>query len=267
MTRIRRPNARFWNFSNLRGPGRKIDSIDSSIPVAIWPRTAREVTAIEPATEESDENDDGSLTVAASLEDHTAGVASHARAFAAGCGISAELADDIHLAARLHDWGKCDERFQTWLTGKAFSYDGKYLAKSAGNRSMGENRRLRALAKYPENARHEAASVMAAFASGLLGEAHDPELVLHLIGTHHGCGRSFFPVWKEEMGFTIQVEAEGKSFDIPTGNSLARIDSGWVDRFALLNRRYGYWGSCLSGSDSAAGRLHAIAKGGTDCRK
>ena len=83
---------------------------------------------------------------------------------------------------------------------------------------------------------------MAACASGLLSEAHDRDLVLHLIGTHHGCGRPFFPVWDDEPGFTVLVEAEGKSFETSSGKELARIDSGWVDRFALLNRRYGYWG-------------------------
>ena len=98
------------------------------------------------------------------------------------------------------------------------------------------------MAKYPEKARHEAASVMAASASGLLSQAHDPDLVLHLIGTHHGCGRPFFPVWEEDPSITIHIEAEGESFETSSGRALARIDSGWVDRFALLNRRYGYWG-------------------------
>jgi CRISPR-associated endonuclease/helicase Cas3 len=96
---------------------------------------------------------------------------------------------------------------------------------------------LRTAAGYPDEARHEAASVMAACASGLLSEAHDRDLVLHLIGTHHGCGRPFFPVWDDEPGFTVLVEADGKSFETSSGKELARIDSGWVDRFARLNRR------------------------------
>ncbi len=218
-----------------RGP--KVDSTGRIVRCPLKPRSP----SIEPLSEENDETDDSSLTAWKSLASHTSGVVEHAKKFATGCGIATELAGDIHLAARLHDWGKCDERFQSWLAGKPF-YGGEYLAKSFGNRSKADNAKLRTAAGYPEAARHEAASVMAACASGLLSEAHDPDLVLHLIGTHHGCGRPFFPVWDDEPGFTVLVEAEGKSFETSSGKELARIDSGWVDRFALLNRRYGYWG-------------------------
>jgi hypothetical protein len=67
--------------------------------------------------------------------------------------------------------------------------------------------------KSNSEARHEAASVIAACASGLLSEARDRDLVLHLIGTHHGCGRPLFPIWKDEPGFMVLAEAEGKSFE------------------------------------------------------
>jgi CRISPR-associated endonuclease/helicase Cas3 len=222
----------------LSVPGAKIEWTGR---IARCPLRPRESRSIEPLTEESDETDDSSLIGRQPLAAHTAGVVEHAQSFAAGCGIAAELASDIHLAARLHDWGKCDERFQTWLAGKPF-YGGEYLAKSEGNRSKADNDRLRTAAGYPDGARHEAASVTAACASGLLSEAHDRDLVLHLIGTHHGCGRPFFPVWDDKPGFMILVEAEEKSFETSSGRELARIDSGWVDRFAMLNRRYGYWG-------------------------
>ena len=220
--------------------GAKVDWAGRTVRCPIKPIAAR-ANPVEPLSEEKDETDDSSLIGRQSLAMHTAGVVEHAKKFAAGCGISPELASDIHLAARLHDWGKCDERFQTWLAGTRFC-GGEYLAKSDGNRSKTDNAKLRKAAGYPEEARHEAASVTAACASGLLSEANDRDLVLHLIGTHHGFGRPFFPVWNDESGFTVLVEAEGKSFETSSGNELARIDSGWVDRFALLNRRYGYWG-------------------------
>ena len=72
--------------------------------------------------------------------------------------------------------------------------------------------------------------MIAAGAASALDGAHDRELVLYLIGVHHGFGRPLFPVWEEA------------SPDIPSGWELARIDSGWVDRFWSLNRKYGYWG-------------------------
>lgn len=221
----------------LPAKGPKVDSRGRIVTCPIKPRKR----SIEPLSEEKDETDDSSLTTWKSLASHTAGVEEHAKKFAAGCGIPTELAQDICLAARLHDWGKCDERFQSWLAGKPFC-GGTYLAKSGDNRSKADNKRLRAAAGYPDEARHEAASVMAACASGLLSEAHDRDLVLHLIGTHHGCGRPFFPVWEDKPGFTVLVEVEGKCFETSSGRELARIDSGWVDRFGLLNRRYGYWG-------------------------
>jgi CRISPR-associated endonuclease/helicase Cas3 len=72
--------------------------------------------------------------------------------------------------------------------------------------------------------------VIAAANADSLNAAHDPELVLYLIGVHHGYGRPLFPVWEETAP------------DTPSGWQLARIDSGWVDRFWNLNRKYGYWG-------------------------
>ena len=219
--------------------------VDPTGRLVTWPKrkggTHADSLRIEPSTEETDETDDSSLIGKQSLAAHTAGVMEHAKKFALGCGMPAHLVGDIQLAARLHDWGKCDERFQAWLTGRPF-IGGEYMAKSQAIRSKAERLSLREKAGYPPNARHEAGSVMAAFASGLLSEAHDQELVLYLIGTHHGCGRPLFPVWDDAPGFSIAGEVEGIVFESTSGRELARFDSGWVDRFELLNRRYGYWG-------------------------
>jgi CRISPR-associated endonuclease/helicase Cas3 len=67
-------------------------------------------------------------------------------------------------------------------------------------------------------------------------------LVLYLIGAHHGYGRPFFPVWDEDSSYRFPVESDGAEAEITSGRELARIDSGWVDRFWNLNRKYGYWG-------------------------
>ena len=98
------------------------------------------------------------------------------------------------------------------------------------------------MAGYPKGARHEVTSVAAASALGLVESAHDKELVLHLIGTHHGWGRPFLPVWTEDPFWRVSVEWDGKKGETTSGVELARIDSGWVDRFWDLNRKYGYWG-------------------------
>ena len=49
--------------------------------------------------------------------------------------------------------------------------------------------------RYPAGMRHEMASMaMIASSADVLGDANDRDLVLHLIGTHHGWGRPLPPV-------------------------------------------------------------------------
>jgi CRISPR-associated endonuclease/helicase Cas3 len=88
----------------LPAKGPKVDSTGRIVRCPIKPRSQ----SIEPPSEENDETDDSSLTTWKSLTSHTAGVVEHAKKFATGCGIAAELSRDIYLAARLHDWGKCE---------------------------------------------------------------------------------------------------------------------------------------------------------------
>jgi CRISPR-associated endonuclease/helicase Cas3 len=228
-------------FARLDLTDRKGARIDPTGQVVVCPLRKAGMPEIVPASDEFNETDDNSFSSDRTLAAHTGGVLEHARKYGVGCGLTDALVEDVALAARMHDWGKCDERFQGWLAGRPF--DGKaYLAKSSKLRTQAENKRLREQAGYPQGARHEAASVMAACASGLLSQAHDRDLVLHLIGTHHGWGRPWFPVWDADAGFNVDVKVEGLDFECSDGVELARADSGWIDRFTSLNRRYGYWG-------------------------
>ena len=79
---------------------------------------------------------------------------------------------------------------------------------------------------------------------GALGSAHDPDLVLWLIGTHHGFGRPFFPpIVDGDAGGTIELDLEdGVRMRAPVDHGLVRLDAGWVERFERLRRRYGPWG-------------------------
>jgi CRISPR-associated endonuclease/helicase Cas3 len=89
---------------------------------------------------------------------------------------------------------------------------------------------------------------------GALNLAHDPTLVLHLIGTHHGRGRPFLaPVVDENTEIAIFLTDKAM---LPTWNGaggglklrasslhrLERVDSGWIDRFWAMVRRHGWWG-------------------------
>lgn len=188
--------------------------------------------------EESDE-DDGASYVGrpVRLDEHLSSVASRAAAMAEGCGLSEELIADLRLAAQYHDIGKSDPRFQLMLRLAGGRAEG-VLAKSGGRSSGPERRAARRRAGYPDGARHEFTSVSLLRESSLLEVAHDMELVLHLIGTHHGQGRSLAPVWVE----TERVEVEYGAMKGGPGAELGRLDSGWAEQFWRLNERYGYWG-------------------------
>jgi CRISPR-associated endonuclease/helicase Cas3 len=221
--------------------------IDSSGTIITWPFQKPPKSAsqqhISVASEETDEDDASSfIGRRVPLRAHTMGVVNRARRYAEGCGLAVELIDDIVLAAELHDLGKCDERFQRWLHGRPFGEGDELLAKSGERRTPADDRRIRRAAGYPDRARHEAGSVMAARQIGLLDHAHDADLVLYLIGVHHGWGRPFFPVWHDDPNYRFPVQSNGVFGEITPGAELARIDSCWVDRFWTLNRKYGYWG-------------------------
>jgi CRISPR-associated endonuclease/helicase Cas3 len=128
------------------------------------------------------------------LERHSTEVERMAEQFAKASGLPEDRILDITLAGHLHDCGKADPRFQAWLAygdplGQDLDCPDEVLAKSA--RPIPRN--ARANSGLPEKWRHEALSVRLAPLTTHFAEAKDPELVLWLIGTHHGYGRPFFP--------------------------------------------------------------------------
>ena len=79
----------------------------------------------------------------------------------------------------------------------------------------------------------------------LLREASDPDLVLHLVGSHHGYGRPFAPTEDHSEVETlpaVEVKWDGRSLVAPGDHGQDRIDSGVANRFWRLQRRYGWWG-------------------------
>ena len=152
--------------------------------------------AVDPAIlDESDEA--ASLTrTATPLRSHLEGVGAKAAEYGRRLGLSDELVDDLRLAGELHDLGKVDSRFQAQLHGHdpvriaESTATGEWLAKSlpdARTRRRG----------WPP-VRHEISSVaLVQSHSEILGRAHHSDLVLHLVGTHHGFGRPL-PQIKED---------------------------------------------------------------------
>jgi CRISPR-associated endonuclease/helicase Cas3 len=188
------------------------------------------------------EGDAGSVTgVPVRLSCHLDGVEKRARQFASRCRLPIDEIEALALAARFHDMGKLDPRFQAILHGgdllaayRALDR-GAALAKSGAAWTLADYRRQRAAAGYPEGARHEAASVRAAECHGV------PDLVLHLIEAHHGHARPSLPWWSEEEEFVIPMTIDGAGFDVSPGSELAAIDSSVIDRFWSIGSSVGYW--------------------------
>ena len=199
--------------------------------------------AATPATE--DDNLSQTSTNPVCLEDHSRRVERFARHFSRTLGL-VDHADDLGLAAFLHDAGKADPRFQRMLSGGDpwNRPDGPPLAKSGRSWSPGAGRR----AGLPEGWRHEALSVRMAPAHPRFADAHDPALVLWLIGSHHGLGRPFFgfldPAPEQEPPPCLDVADWRLAAEKPGPQSWAFEFRGtdWPSLFEDLKRRYGVWG-------------------------
>jgi CRISPR-associated endonuclease/helicase Cas3 len=185
------------------------------------------------------------------LDEHTDDVAKQARAYAEACGLPASVVEDFALAGRLHDLGKADPRFQAYLHGgnpQGAACATKLLAKSAAvPETLAEHQRARKASDLPEGFRHELATAqLIEAADDWSQQAHDPDLVLHLIATHHGRARPLAPVVLDETPPPMHVESKGQIFQLDPDTRSAcpphRLDSGVAERFWRLVRRYGWWG-------------------------
>ena len=187
---------------------------------------------------------DEDVAVNVSLRAHTADVVAKVSAFTAACALPPGLAGDLRLAARLHDLGKADRRFQALMRGGEWRGGGEHLAKSdrlpAGWRAYVAARER---AGYPAGGGHELVSTrLAECADDLLAAAADRELVLHLIVSHHGACRPFAPVIADPTPVEVTAEDEGRVLTASSRTGLERLDAGVPERFWRLTRRYGWWG-------------------------
>jgi CRISPR-associated endonuclease/helicase Cas3 len=194
----------------------------------------------------TDEDDATSFTSPVSLGDHSRCVADEVRRLATVCGLPSSLVKDLVTAAYLHDVGKADPRFQVMLhagDGIAAELAPEPLAKS------GMDPRDRQVFKtafqrsgLPPGYRHEATSLALLEATpAVLIEAADPDLVLHLVASHHGAARPLLPAVPDE-DVEITIQQDGALLRTRSAHGLARTDSGVADRFWRLVRRYGWWG-------------------------
>ena len=108
-------------------------------------------------------------------------------------------------------------------------------------------RAARAASGLPENWRHEALSVRIALHMAQLAEAADPDLVLWLVGSHHGYGRPFFPHQDADDARPRPLPiALGLPAELPAGCGPQSLSFDWNGRdwsglLARLGARYGTW--------------------------
>lgn len=211
------------------------------------PVPKRRLPRLPEITEAITEDDDSSFRQAeVTLRAHGSDVQRLAKDFSTRLGFSEGLAADVALAAWLHDVGKADARFQRWLVGGSevrASLQDEPLAKSAFPAdSARERQQARQRAGYPPGYRHELLSLHMVAQNDVLARAGDPELVLHLIASHHGHCRPFAPPIDHPDDLPVAFEQGGVRLVGTTRHHMARLDSGVADRYWGLVERYGWWG-------------------------
>jgi len=194
------------------------------------------------------EDDTASFTgTEITLRRHLRGVSELAGRHARGCGLPDALVEDLALAGQWHDAGKTDRRFQAMLRGgSAYAAEvaPEPLAKSpipAADRAARDAAREQA--GYPRGARHELASAaLIAPSERLRTQAHDWELVQHLVASHHGHCRPFAP-FAEDVNPVEVVFGDGLlELRASSAHGLESFGSGVSDRFWRLVQRYGWFG-------------------------
>jgi len=205
-----------------------------------------------------DENGASRSSRAVALGDHLRGVGGWARRLAEHCLDDAQLIHDLALAGEWHDLGKAHPSFQTMLFGgddvlalaALANADPDHMrAKSDLSFSdRGARKRARERSGLPNGFRHEMASVSMLESSEagrtLLARANDPDLVLHLVGSHHGYARPFAKP-EDHAGApagsrNVRLQFEGLELQAPADHGLDLVGSGVAARFFDVQQRYGW---------------------------
>ena len=166
------------------------------------------------------------------LDSHLNAAAKEAEAICKKIGLRKDLAAVVKFAARWHDIGKAEERFQIfydadWNPGDAL------LAKSTGETGNWKESRL------PPGARHEALSARLV-AEWLADEHWDPvsaDLVVHLIASHHGHARPCIEPLVDPAFGAVSAEIENR--EVSVSSDFHIWDDGHPERFLMLQDEFG----------------------------
>ncbi len=205
------------------------------------PRLLVEQPAAEALSDEFDELSLGPFAV--ELDRHGHAVGTRARTLAERLGLPDDLIDVVERAAKLHDIGKTDPRFQRWLDPQRES--GPLLAKSNAPRHRWET--MRAASGWPRGGRHEelSARLVRAWLARTpdWGSPLQRDLLIHLVISHHGKGRPLVPPAADGTARSVSAVLEGAS--VTANADLAVIDWEQPGRFRRLQNQLGPWGLAL----------------------
>ncbi|WP_181378333.1 type I-G CRISPR-associated helicase/endonuclease Cas3g [Teichococcus aestuarii] len=244
--------------------------------VLVGQATARQ-TDVDVRTDLLDDDDLALLAMdQVPLGSHCQGVAQDVTDASRRVGLPEAQCGDLRLSGEGHDVGKAEVRFKALLRGEDVlaAVARPPLAKSV-LRQSGANRLAASFKRVglPDHVRHECWSVEMLRGSAALAKAHDPDLVLWLVGTHHGRGRPFFdpvddpkPVF-DRIQLMAELAGEKVRLDGAVRHDLADASSGWTDLFDRLQGRYGWWGlayleALLRLSDARRSREEAMRLSG-----
>jgi CRISPR-associated endonuclease/helicase Cas3 len=230
---------------------RMVDIGDGLVAVIATRRVALSDAVVEddPVSDVGIDDDDSRSFTGddVTLTKHLSDVASLAESFAQHLNLPDDLVRDLRSAGALHDVGKADPRFQQMLAGGSelrVALQEALLAKSRGeSRDRAARDEARSRSGYPRGYRHELASLaMVEGRLGELGPIADPDLVLHLIASHHGWCRPFAPASDPGPGLEVEMQVGDVTLVANAAHELAKFDSGVADRYFRLTERYGWWG-------------------------
>ncbi|MBM7867088.1 type I-U CRISPR-associated helicase/endonuclease Cas3 [Heliobacterium gestii] len=228
-----------WKFQVFRHP-------DKGIVIV-----SKRKDSVRASRETFSSNDDmASATVPVSLTEHSVGVARKARKAAETCQLGEEIVQTLEMAGYWHDAGKADLRFQSLLCGgNRLALVGAVLAKSDHvPKTFRERRNAFLRSGLPGGFRHEVLSCQLIEHVEKQPEHNsDPELVKHLVCTHHGFCRPMAPFVHDELHPAIKFEIEQLKASLSSEERgewihAHRLDSGLPERFWRMIQRYGWWG-------------------------
>ena len=177
------------------------------------------------------------------LSQHLPGVRNKVAYLATCLGLPGSLINDLMLSADGHDLGKAEIRNQKMLHYGLESYDTEVLAKSTIDWGDWESMKKASTASgMPSGFRHEFLSVaMLQNEKHMLEKAIDKELVLYLVGTHHGRGRPWPDPVLDDAPTQVEFSYQEHDFNSSSHYNLFSVEAEWPELFWRLIRRYGWW--------------------------